>query len=403
MLASHSGNMEAAAMDLVEMDRAGFRGNSGSSSPADKTSADAGDHKKSAAETSFWNDVLGDVTVDEEEEEESEAAIETDARAFFAAVDGATPYASWPADQWAAVEVNVLGTLTEDLNQAEKLVGWRPAPHAPDADDEDAVELLVKWKGRALVRCSWVHLPALAAGLNLAAQRLAKFWEKHPKSAGPVVAVQRECLEVTRVLATREGGEVLVRWGGGLGCEEATWEPESWVRTNAAAQMAQFEEVTFQRVAKATLATAAIAENPIAEEDLPPTREWYGCEGNVLRGYQREGVRWMAHNLLSDSGDPGGRDGPWQDCAVTRFGRFRPSVAERDASSRHRSARTRAGGGAPVHPRQLGARGVAMGSRRACRVLRRSTSRKGSPSPPRARLRRGRGPLGLGRDDEGCR
>lgn len=299
VLASHSGNMEAAAMDLVEMDRAGFRGNSGSSSPADKTSADADDHKKSAAETSFWNDVLGDVTVDEEEEEESEAAIETDARAFFAAVDGATPYASWPADQWAAVEVNVLGTLTEDLNQAEKLVGWRPAPHAPDADDEDAVELLVKWKGRALVRCSWVHLPALAAGLNLAAQRLAKFWEKHPKSAGPVVAVQRECLEVIRVLATREGGEVLVRWGGGLGCEEATWEPESWVRTNAAAQMAQFEEVTFQRVAKATLATAAIAENPIAEEDLPPTREWYGCEGNVLRGYQREGVRWMAHNLLS--------------------------------------------------------------------------------------------------------
>ena len=128
VLASHSGNMEAAAMDLVEMDRAGFRGNSGSSSPADKTSADADDHKKSAAETSFWNDVLGDVTVDEEEEEESEAAIETDARAFFAAVDGATPYASWPADQWAAVEVNVLGTLTEDLNQGEKLAGWRPAP-----------------------------------------------------------------------------------------------------------------------------------------------------------------------------------------------------------------------------------------------------------------------------------
>ena len=46
VLASHSGNMEAAAMDLVEMDRAGFRGNSGSSSPADKTSADAGDHRR---------------------------------------------------------------------------------------------------------------------------------------------------------------------------------------------------------------------------------------------------------------------------------------------------------------------------------------------------------------------
>ena len=71
--------------------------------------------------------------------------------------DGATPYASWPADQWAAVEVNVLGTLTEDLNQAEKLVGWRPAPHAPDADDEDAVvERLFfdRWDFRLLGGCS---------------------------------------------------------------------------------------------------------------------------------------------------------------------------------------------------------------------------------------------------------
>ena len=36
VLASHSGNMDLAAMDLVELDRVGFKGTSSDSSPDDK-------------------------------------------------------------------------------------------------------------------------------------------------------------------------------------------------------------------------------------------------------------------------------------------------------------------------------------------------------------------------------
>ena len=243
VLASHSGDMDRAATDLVEFERAGFRGASNGSSPDDKKTSGGGpgeDTEKTAAQDgSFWNDVLGDVTMDDDDEGDAAGASEG-MHAFAAATDGVTPYASWPADQWSAAEVNVLGTLTEDVNLAEKLVGWRLSPAldatATDAAtaDDDSIEILVKWKARALMHCSWVALPTLAAALNLAAQRLTKFWEKHPRAAGEAVAVPRECLEVIRVLVLREGGEALVRWGGGLGYDEVTWESVEWVRTNAA-------------------------------------------------------------------------------------------------------------------------------------------------------------------------
>ena len=203
VLASHSGDMDRAAMDLVELERAGFLGASNGSSLDDKKTSGGGsgeDAEKTAAQDgSFWNDVLGDVTMDDDDEGDAAGASEGTV-AFAATTDGVTPYASWPADQWSAVEVNVLGTLTEDVNLAEKLVGWRlsPALAAAETDaataDDDSIEILVKWKARALTHCSWVALPTLAAALNLAAQRLAKFWEKHPRAAGEAVAVRRECL-----------------------------------------------------------------------------------------------------------------------------------------------------------------------------------------------------------------
>ena len=308
VLASHSGDMDRAAMDLVELERAGFLGASNGSSLDDKKTSGGGsgeDAEKTAAQDgSFWNDVLGDVTMDDDDEGDAAGASEGTV-AFAATTDGVTPYASWPADQWSAVEVNVLGTLTEDVNLAEKLVGWRlsPALAAAETDaataDDDSIEILVKWKARALTHCSWVALPTLAAALNLAAQRLAKFWEKHPRAAGEAVAVRRECLEVIRVLALREDGEALVRWGGGLGYDETTWESEEWVRTNAANAMTRYEEVLSRRALKVAAAAAGVASSPVSEDDHPPSREWYGGEGNVLRKYQREGVRWMAHNLLS--------------------------------------------------------------------------------------------------------
>ena len=71
-----------------------------------------------------------------------------------------------------------------------------------------------------------------------------------------------------------------------------------WVRTNAANAMTRYEEVLSHRALKVAAAASGVASSPVSEEDHPPSREWYGGEGNVLRKYQREGVRWMAHNLL---------------------------------------------------------------------------------------------------------
>ena len=151
-----------------------------------------------AAGASFWNDVLEDVTMEDEDERRETAGL-SEGDAALVLADGATPHASWPVDQWPAVETNVLGTATEDLNLTEKLVGWRRAPPAPaptptpvgdgegvtrrppagggGGDDDDAIEILVKFKGRALVHCAWVSMRALASELTLASQRLAVLGE----------------------------------------------------------------------------------------------------------------------------------------------------------------------------------------------------------------------------------
>ena len=311
VLASHSGNMELAAMDLVELDRVGVHGASGGASPDDTNTSGGSpgeNTEKTATDPSFWNDVLGDVTMETDDEGEA-GGVDTSGAVHVPATDGVTPYASWPADQWSTVETNVLGTLTENVNLAEKLVGWRISPGAETnavTAGDDSIEILVKWKARALKHCSWVSLLTLAAALNLASPRLTKFWEKHPRAAGEAVAVPRECLEVCRVLALRDGDEALgygdealVKWGGGLGYDETTWESQAWVRTNAATATARHEEVLSRRARKVAAAAARVAAaSPVSEEDHPPSREWYGSEGNVLRKYQREGVRWMAHNLL---------------------------------------------------------------------------------------------------------
>ena len=73
VLASHSGNMDLAAMDLVELDRVGFKGTSGDSSPDDKKPSGGApgedpSEKAKAVDGSFWNDVLGDVTMEDDEE-----------------------------------------------------------------------------------------------------------------------------------------------------------------------------------------------------------------------------------------------------------------------------------------------------------------------------------------------
>jgi hypothetical protein len=256
--------MEAAAMTLLDLDYENYPTAASTDKPCGGGAAgtdDDGNHENNggsgsgAKEASFWNDVLGDDDVAEDAYEGDDAAAVVVPPAA-SAVNGATPYSAWPAGQWAAVEVNVLGTLTEDLTTAERLVGWRPSEQEEEEEEEEeeakekekegekegeekdmeeeekvdvssAVEILVKWKGRALPHCSWVPLAALARALPLASQRLARFWEKHPKAAGPVVAVPRECVKAAAVLATRRGAcdgaggdgdarEALVKWGGGL-------------------------------------------------------------------------------------------------------------------------------------------------------------------------------------------
>ena len=184
VLASHAGNMEAAAMELVEYDHEAavakqLMNTSGSSSP---THAESEKERKANAEASFWDDVLGDCDVDPDGPSDGpavEAGAEGSMHAAQAMAEDTTPYSSWPVDQWPTVETNVVGAMTEDATAVEKLLGWRASVDAVDADsgtpDEDGVDILVKWKGRALVHCSWVPLPALTAAMNpgVASQRLS--------------------------------------------------------------------------------------------------------------------------------------------------------------------------------------------------------------------------------------
>jgi len=125
-----------------------------------------------------------------------------------------------------------------------------------------------------------------------------------------VAAVPRDCVRVASVLAVRGGSEgtqsALVKWGS-CGYEDATWEAAAWVAAGTTpggtAALARFQEVESRRgikaAASAAAAAAGVASAAPSEEEHPVVREWYGGEGNVLRGYQREGVRWMAHNLLT--------------------------------------------------------------------------------------------------------
>ena len=96
VLASHSGNMEAAAMDLVEFERAGLARNArglSSSDDAEKARDDADEPMANAAGASFWNDVLEDVTMEDEDERRETAGL-SEGDAALVLADGATPYAS---------------------------------------------------------------------------------------------------------------------------------------------------------------------------------------------------------------------------------------------------------------------------------------------------------------------
>ena len=346
VLASHAGNMDLAAMELVEYDQEAavarlVLNTGGSSSP---TQGASDNETKANAEASFWDDVLGDCDVDPDGPSDGVVAVPGAGGTVpptQTMAEDTTPYSAWPADQWPTVEINVLGTMTEDAAAAEKLLGWRESTATDDADametdDEDIpVDILVKWKGRALVRCSWVPLPILTAAMNpgVASQRLARFWERHPRSTGPCVEVRRACLEVSSVVAMRDrptvpvdsddddvvpvdavpvsspvsspdDREALVKWGGGLGYEDATWEPVGWVASapGGDAAMRAYRAVQARREIKAAAARGVKDGSTIQsvedDADLAPSRELYGNDGDVLRGYQRDGVRWMAHNLV---------------------------------------------------------------------------------------------------------
>ena len=137
----HAGNMEAAAMELVEYDHEAAMAkqlmNTSSSSP---THAESEKETKANAEASFWDDVLGDRDVDPDGPSDGpavEAGAEGSMHAAQALAGDTTPYSSWPVDQRLTVETNGFGAMTEDATAVEKLLGWRASVDAVDTNSGD--------------------------------------------------------------------------------------------------------------------------------------------------------------------------------------------------------------------------------------------------------------------------
>jgi len=139
-------------MDLLDIDVAHNSGHGKAKPGAASTDGAHAGGKHSGGgggEAAFWNDVLGDDTVVAEgldaSEEEAERGAAAAAQPFAnpAAMEGVTAYSSWPAGQWASVEVNVLGTLTEDLTTAERFVGWRLSEEKEEEEQEEEEVVLL--------------------------------------------------------------------------------------------------------------------------------------------------------------------------------------------------------------------------------------------------------------------
>ena len=113
-----------------------------------------------------------------------------------------------------------------------------------------------------------------------------------------------DAVPVSSPVSSPDDREALVKWGGGLGYEDATWEPVGWVASapGGDAAMRAYRAVQARREIKAAAARGVKDGSTIQsvedDADLAPSRELYGNDGDVLRGYQRDGVRWMAHNLV---------------------------------------------------------------------------------------------------------
>ena len=110
VLASHAGNMDLAAMELVEYDQEAavarlVLNTGGSSSP---TQGASDNETKANAEASFWDDVLGDCDVDPDGPSDGVVAVPGAGGTVpptQTMAEDTTPYSAWPADQWPTVEI----------------------------------------------------------------------------------------------------------------------------------------------------------------------------------------------------------------------------------------------------------------------------------------------------------
>jgi len=211
-------------------------------------------------------------------------------------------------DRWRALEEDGM-----NFGEVEAIVGWRRL--ASREDDDEAVEVLIKWKGVAHAHCSWVRASALendqVAGMH-GKMRIGRYFEKYPRAEGPRVDVKPQYLVVGRVFAKFDEPErtlVCVKWKE-MTYDETTWEELTYVRDVAeggAAALAEFERV-HARAATAIERQSVIEKE--TEDDVvkawstytdDSTLEIYGSN-DALRSYQIEGVKWMAFNFKAGRG-----------------------------------------------------------------------------------------------------
>lgn len=185
-----------------------------------------------------------------------------------------------PADEAAAAKLKA--ALAKPVFPAPKALETSPI-----LDPAVQYEFLVKYKNRSFVHCEWVP-QVLIERAKLGKQRLQRFLAKNPE-CDPDSPFEIEYLEVDRVLDSEERDGTIhyfVKWQG-LPYSESTWESSEEV--NDAHAVEEYERHNQLPAARVDYNAATVR---------PPPGEWKEIEaefkdGNLLRGYQREGMNWL--------------------------------------------------------------------------------------------------------------
>lgn len=195
----------------------------------------------------------------------------------------ATSTSSTPAPNGAPVdEAKLKAAMAKPVFPLPK-----PLETSPLFDPGVQYEFLVKYKNRSFVHCEWVP-QVIIERAKLGKQRLQRFLAKAPE-CDPDSPFDIEYLEVDRVLDSEERDGTIhyfVKWQG-LPYSESTWESSTEV--NDALAIAEYERHNQLPPARVDYNAATVR---------PPPGEWKEIEadfkdGNLLRGYQKEGMNWL--------------------------------------------------------------------------------------------------------------